>query len=325
MKKKILFLLLIASVSLFAQQKKYTIDWEGTEKLFGANFSIEVPSFNKENFTFNEERLVFVDQWETGEAINEASVSLSNVTYQTISNSELGDLNILKIPSELEFSLENSNARNKRYAHFQLSPIVKNDGGSFRKVTSFQINYTLGAAQKRSSSSRKNYRSSKVVMNSVLNEGEWYRFYIDTTGVFKLSKNFLEKLGVNVNSVNPRNIKLYGHGGSMIPYANSIPYPYDLPENAIKFVTEFVPTFKSATVGGPPLYGAQQIHGNDPNLRVGEVSFPSKSYARSEIIKASSALTVANQIIDKIQEEKIVPLIHEKLNKNLYVCIVYNE
>ena len=88
-------------------------------------------------------------------------------------------------------------------------------------------------------------------------------------------------------------------------------------ENAIKFVTEFVPTFKSATVGGPPLYGAQQIHGNDPNLRVGEVSFPSKSYARSEIIKASSALTVANQIIDKIQEEKIVPLIHEKLNKNL--------
>lgn len=88
-------------------------------------------------------------------------------------------------------------------------------------------------------------------------------------------------------------------------------------ENAIEFVTEFVPTFKSATVGGPPLYGAQQIHGDDPNLRVGEVSFPCKSYARSEIIKASSALTVANQIIDKIQEEEIIHLIHKKSNKNL--------
>lgn len=76
--------------------------------------------------------------------------------------------------------------------------------------------------------------------------------------------------------------------------------------NAIAFVGEFVPSFTSATVGGPPLYGAQQIFGDDPNLRVGEVHFPSKFYARSEIIKASSALTVANQILEKIVEEGIV-------------------
>ena len=67
----------------------------------------------------------------------------------------------------------------------------------------------------------------------------------------------------------------------------------------------------------PPFYGAQQIHGDDPNLRVGEVSFPYKSYARSEIIKASSALTVANKIIDKIQEEEIIPLIQKKRKQNL--------
>ncbi len=57
--------------------------------------------------------------------------------------------------------------------------------------------------------------------------------------------------------------------------------------------------FKSATIGGPPMYGAQQIPGDDSNLRVGDVCFPYKSYARSEIVfKASSALTTANQIID---------------------------
>jgi len=87
-------------------------------------------------------------------------------------------------------------------------------------------------------------------------------------------------------------------------------------ENSIEFVAKFVPSFKSATVGGPPMYGAQQIPGDDPSLRVGEVSFPCKSYARSEIIKASSALTVANQIINKIQEEEIIPSIHAKLNQN---------
>ena len=86
-------------------------------------------------------------------------------------------------------------------------------------------------------------------------------------------------------------------------------------ENAINFVSKFVPSFKSAKVGSQPLYGAQQITGDDPDLRVGEVSFPSKFYARSEIIKASSALVVANKIIAKIQEEDIITSV-EKENKN---------
>lgn len=87
-------------------------------------------------------------------------------------------------------------------------------------------------------------------------------------------------------------------------------------ENAIEFVSNFVPSFKTATIGGPPLYGAQQIPGNDPDLRVGEVSFPTTFYARSEIIKASSALVVANQVIDNIQETGTIPLVQKK-PKNL--------
>lgn len=97
-------------------------------------------------------------------------------------------------------------------------------------------------------------------------------------------------------------------------------------EKAINSVARFVPSFKSAKVGGPPLFGAQQIPGKDETLRVGEVSFPYPSYARSEIVKASSALTVANQIIDKIQEEEIVPFISERTNLNpLLASISKNE
>ena len=96
-------------------------------------------------------------------------------------------------------------------------------------------------------------------------------------------------------------------------------------KSAIRFVTKFVPSFKSAIVGGPPLYGAQQIPGNDPDLRVGEVSFPTKFYARSEIVKASSALTVANQIIDKIQEEKIIPTIKKQSKNTLLKSIKTSE
>ncbi|WP_243345532.1 FAD-dependent oxidoreductase [Parabacteroides sp. FAFU027] len=87
-------------------------------------------------------------------------------------------------------------------------------------------------------------------------------------------------------------------------------------ESAIRYAARYVPSFKSATVGGPPLHGAQQIPGDDPSLRVGEVSFPSDSYARAEIVKASSALTVARQIIQKIQEENIVPVMATNAKQN---------
>lgn len=77
-------------------------------------------------------------------------------------------------------------------------------------------------------------------------------------------------------------------------------------ENAIDFVAQFVPEFGSAKPGGPAMFGAQQVVGDNLELRVAEVSFPSKSYARSEIIKASSALTVANQILQNLITEGVV-------------------
>jgi hypothetical protein len=90
----------------------------------------------------------------------------------------------------------------------------------------------------------------------------------------------------------------------------------DRTRSAIAFVSNFIPSFNSAVVAGPPLFGAQQIPGDDPSLRVGEVSFPKRSYARSEIIKASSALTVANQIIGKMYEEKVIDLIDNNIYEN---------
>ena len=64
------------------------------------------------------------------------------------------------------------------------------------------------------------------------------------------------------------------------------------------------------------MYGAQQIPGSDISLRVGEVSFPTRYYARSEIVKASSALTVGNHIIDRMIEEQIIKSIPDRANHN---------
>jgi len=77
----------------------------------------------------------------------------------------------------------------------------------------------------------------------------------------------------------------------------------DRTEKAIKHVAQFIPNFSNAVVGGSPLFGAQQIPGDDPSLRAADVSFAGVNYARAEIVKASSALEVADAIIANLEQE----------------------
>lgn len=239
MKEKILVFLLCFGLITFAQQKKYNIEWKGIQPLSTGSYTFNVPSFNKENFSYHgDQGLLFIAQWAINRDIDESSVKLSNIKFEVINKSDLGDLKPEDIDKELFFSLKNSKARNKRSAYFQLSPILREVNGTFKRVVSFQINYSNQSISSKRGLTSKNFNMGKTISNSVLSSGEWYRFYVDTTGVFRLSKSFLQRLGVNVNGVDPRNIKLYGNGGRMIPYSNAIPYPFDVVENAIKFVGE---------------------------------------------------------------------------------------
>jgi len=70
--------------------------------------------------------------------------------------------------------------------------------------------------------------------------------------------------------------------------------------SAIAHLSQFIPGFSQAKVGSKPLFGAQQIPGSDPTLRVAEVSFPAKRYARCEIVKVSSALDMIDAITEQL-------------------------
>ena len=72
-------------------------------------------------------------------------------------------------------------------------------------------------------------------------------------------------------------------------------------QSAIDHLAKFIPHFSEASVASKPLFGAQQIPGDDPTLRVAEVSFPTERYARCEIVKVSSVM----DMIDAITKELI--------------------
>ncbi|WP_339626460.1 type IX secretion system sortase PorU [uncultured Winogradskyella sp.] len=230
---KNLYTLLFLGVFLcgFAQQKRVTIEWDGYNVLQTAISKTEVPAFNAKHFSYNEETgLTYFLQWQSTGFADESSVTLSNVSYQTITKAELKDLEVGLLPNTTKFSLSNVNARDKKSHYFQISPLIK-EGNAYKKITAFTINYTLKQGRPASV-------TAKNITNSVLSSGEWYRFYIDKSGVFQLTKSFLGSIGVNTNAVDPRTIKVFGNGGRMLPLLNSENYPIDVEENAVKFVGE---------------------------------------------------------------------------------------
>ena len=79
----------------------------------------------------------------------------------------------------------------------------------------------------------KSLAQGSFAANSVLSAGSWYKFTISANGVYRLSYTDLKNAGVPVGSINPKNIRIYGNGGGMLPESNDSARLDDLVENPI--------------------------------------------------------------------------------------------
>ncbi|MBE0661850.1 MAG: type IX secretion system sortase PorU [Bacteroidales bacterium] len=68
---------------------------------------------------------------------------------------------------------------------------------------------------------------------SLLSEGDWYQIKTVEPGIYRLTFSHLNSLGINMSTLNPVNIKMYGNGGGMLPHAASAPLAQDFEEIAI--------------------------------------------------------------------------------------------
>jgi hypothetical protein len=121
------------------------------------------------------------------------------------------------------------------FANVTVLPVVRTAPGFYQKVTS--ITYEVRAVPSREYMGGQ--RSRTYVSTSVLASGNWYKFKVDRSGVFKLDYAFLkDKLGLDPANIDPRNIRIYGNGGGMLPELGGTPRHDDLVENAIIVVGE---------------------------------------------------------------------------------------
>ncbi|MFT7250995.1 MAG: hypothetical protein ACI9FW_000714 [Flavobacterium sp.] len=238
MKKKFFALLVIFlfSITIFAQNKEaIKIEWKRSDYSILEKQYV-FPSFQEKFYDVDivNKKLFFKSNFISSSS---NTIKLTDFKTEVINEKELYDLDKDKLETKINFQTDFSKAREDFYISYSFNPIYI-ENGIIKRVVSFE--YEIVNSQRNTI----NTQFTQNIENSVLATGDWYRFYIEKSGVYKISKGFLESLGFNTN-VDPRNIRIYGNGGRMVPLLNSTSYPTDLEENAIQFVGELDGNFSS--------------------------------------------------------------------------------
>ena len=235
MRKTLLVYLSLLPFISFAQiNGNITIEWLEKKEFPIGDIIINAPQFNGENYYYDvsKKAITYTLKLSESASFNKDDIQITNVIYEPVSTSYLGDLDSKNIPETPNASLKTITARELKYTFLVLSPIVKDNFG-FKRIKSFS--YSTKSSSSRIAQSNK---STSAIFDSVLASGDWYQFYIEKSGVYKISKSFLQQLGLTTSGIDPKKIKIYGNGGKMLPLSNNTYYPSDLTENAIEVIGE---------------------------------------------------------------------------------------
>lgn len=228
-KKIILFILFIFYISFLNAQekssKKFELLWLDNQELrTDKNTLIKLPLISSQ--FFNDQLIpTFTAQWLVNSNVKVLNYTIINIQYEFFNVDNYPDFNKDLIENNLNSEFKIVNDSKQSFAFLQLIPFVK-EGNSIKRIKSFELAYELVPDNFK-------IQNSSSVKNAVMAVGTWYKFAVDTSGVYKMDRNFLQNLGINTSNINPKNIRIFGNGGGMLPFKNSDFRFDDLQENSI--------------------------------------------------------------------------------------------
>lgn len=171
---------------------------------------------------------------------NSATVELQNAIYEPLDMVGIAVLGsqAASLDANARVNVQVGYQKRQPFAQINVLPIRRNpSSGAIEKLVRFDLivrpAITATSSLRASSSTLRTY-----VTNSVLASGEWHRISVGQTGVYKLSYQFFENMGYDMQSIDPRNIRLYGNGRGQLSYVNADAHYDDLNEYAIQVVGE---------------------------------------------------------------------------------------
>ena len=225
--KYLLFLLLI-SANIFAQ--KITIEWEGNKVLDYGSFQYNLPFFKNENYSVIN-GIPFLSYTQKDKEPQEYEVK--NLIWEKVSAQNLYGLNAENAQNK-EIAQVNSQkqAFEGNYLTSVFISTIKKDKNDVYRLASFEL--------VKKKSSRIFSRKADFIgsTENPLKTGNFYKIKVDKSGIFKITAKFLRDNGINPSSINPKNFRIYGNGGVMLPEFNQDFRYGALQENAIQVVGE---------------------------------------------------------------------------------------
>jgi hypothetical protein len=163
-----------------------------------------------------------------------SEVTLNNVVYEALTSDEQKILptNLSGISFEPKIIVKFS--KHTSISTVYIIPLKESQGIITDKILSFDYTFKKSTSTSTTPSSKtNNARLAASATSSVLATGDWYKISIPKSGIFKIDYNFLTSLGINPSSIDPKEIKIFGNGGGMLPQNTNDFRNDDLVENSI--------------------------------------------------------------------------------------------
>ena len=143
---------------------------------------------------------------------------------EKVSNKDLDKIN----NSNLELNTTIGFEKRQAYLFVRMIPYVR-VGNVLKRV----ISCTIEIETNNVFELPKSLGKSSYAANSVLATGQWYKIATMNNAIHRIDYTFLKNLGINIDAIDPRNIKIFGNGAGMLPEKIAEFRYDDLQENAI--------------------------------------------------------------------------------------------
>lgn len=164
-----------------------------------------------------------------GTATGRVLIALEAIVAVELPANERAALVLSDWPTEFEVIQQIVTIKKQQQTHYQVKAVRRNaSNGQLERLLSFQVRTTPINDIATSQAAAQVYAS-----NSVLSTGNWFKIGIASDGMYRLSASALNSMGFTAGSFDPRNLRIYGNGGGMLPEANAVFRHDDLVENPI--------------------------------------------------------------------------------------------
>jgi hypothetical protein len=215
------------------------INWGGTTEVPSrSNRKQQVPTFVGAYYNQDDQVGIFSLRL-AGQVLDG---QLTNTVYEPFSAAEAKKFNLSKLPAGPTPTLRAGTEMKQPVTHLSLGAVRRNSQtGQPERLVSFDYVYSPITVAARGGRARGHREAS------VLKTGDWYKIGVAESGVYRLDFTTLRSMGLNVQGIDQRRIKVYGNSMGILPQLNSTYRPDDLAENAVMYVGNSGNTFDASS------------------------------------------------------------------------------